>query len=113
MSLLKVSHENNHSIDFLYVKDNKVENDHYLVKWKAWQFLSVVGLFGTFFNIFLLYVFYSERKMMTTSVNAMIIMDTVYRLIYCIICIQWRTYNMVQNQTLFEGWMDRDQVGQS
>ena len=37
-----------------------------------WCFQSVVGVIGTFFNSFVLYVFYNERKSLLTSVNAMI-----------------------------------------
>ena len=84
--------------------------DHSLVTWKAWQLLSLVGLFGTMLNSFLLYIFYSERNIMASSVNSMIYMNTVYRLIYSTVSIHWRTYNMVMHQTLFNTWFERDQV---
>ena len=113
MSLLTISYEENQSLPYFNQKDKKQKSEHYLVKWKAWQFLSLLGLFGTISNSFLLYIFHSERKFMATSVNAMICMDTLYRLVYATVSIHWRTYNMVQEQTLFQGWMDRDQVDYS
>ena len=113
MSLLTISYEDNPSLPYLNQKDIKQKSEHYLVKWKAWQFLSFLGLFGTISNSFLLYIFHSERKFMATSVNAMICMDTLYRLVYATVSIHWRTYNMVQEQTLFHSWMDRDQVDYS
>ena len=110
MSLLCISYEENQSLHYFYQNYVTQKSEHYLVKWKAWQFLSLLGLFGTISNSFLMYIFYSERKIMATSVNAMICMDTLYRLVYATVSIQWRTYNMVQEQTLFHGWLDRDQV---
>ena len=50
------------------------------------------------------------RTGMTSSVNAMICLDTVYRLLYTFI-IHWRTINMTGSQHIFSAWLDRDQVG--
>ena len=83
-------------------------SEHYLVRWKAWQALSVIGCVGTLSNTILIYTFYSEPSM-ATSVNAMIMMETVYRLVY-IPSMHWRTYNMVHDKTLFSAWMTREEV---
>lgn len=39
---------------------------------KYWPYLSIIGGFGIFLNIFVLYSFYSERATIFTSVNIMI-----------------------------------------
>jgi hypothetical protein len=83
-------------------------SEHYLVRWKAWQALSVIGCVGTLSNTILIYTFYTESSM-ATSVNAMIMMETVYRMVY-ITSMHWRTYNMVQDTTLFSAWMTREEV---
>jgi hypothetical protein len=57
----------------------------------------------------LIYTFVTEQNM-ATSVNTMIFMDTVYRLVYATISMHWRTYNMVTKTPLFSGWLSRDQV---
>ena len=107
---ISMTYEEKEPTLYLHYQDNKHKYDHFLVKWKAWQLLSLVGLFGTMLNSFLLYIFYSERNIMASSVNSMIYMNTVYRLIYSTVSIHWRTYNMVRHQTLFNTWFDRDQV---
>ena len=84
------------------------QSEHYLVSWNAWQSLSVLGILGTFSNSLLIYTFYSEPNM-ATSVNAMIFMDTLYRLLYANI-IHWRTYNMVHETTMLSAWLSREEV---
>ena len=96
---ISMTYEEKEPTLYLHYQDNKHKYDHFLVKWKAWQLLSFVGLFGTFSNSFLLYIFYSERNMMASSVNIMICMNTVYRLLYSMVGIHWRTYNMVRRGT--------------
>ena len=63
---------------------------HYLAGWGAWYCNSVIGVFGTFANSFLLYIFYSERRVLASSVNAMIAMDTLHRILFTLV-IHWRT----------------------
>ena len=93
LSVLTLSCEQNENATLI---PNTLDNSqHYLVKWKAWQCLSCVGFFGTFMNLFLLYTFYSERRVLATSVNTMDCMDTLYRLSYATIGVHWRTCNMV------------------
>ena len=50
---------------------------------------------------------------MATSVNAMIFMETVYRLVYATTCMHWRTYNMVKDITLFSYWLNKEEVEQT
>ena len=88
------------------------QSEHYLVKWNAWQSLSVLGFVGTLSNTLLIYTFYSQPNM-ATSVNAMIFMETVYRLVYATTCMHWRTYNMVMESTLFSYWLTKEEVKKS
>jgi hypothetical protein len=95
------------------IKNNTTENiekltEHYLVTWKAWQSLSVLGCLGMPANLLIIYTFFSEPNM-ATSVNAMIIRGTLYSLVYTNI-MHWRTYNLVQETTLFSSWFTREQV---
>jgi hypothetical protein len=82
------------------------------VKWNAWQSLSVLGFVGTLSNSLLIYTFYAQTNM-ATSVNAMIFMETVYRLVYATTCMHWRTYNMVKDSTLFSYWLTKEEVKQT
>ena len=83
--------------------------DHHLVQWGAWHFQSLLGCFGTLLNSFLLYIFYSERQVLASSVNAMIAMDTLYRILYTLV-IQWRSYNLTSRRGLLAGLgITRDQ----
>ena len=109
LSLICQSGENNISLVFLGQDKETQNNEHFLVKWKGWQLLSGLGVFGTFSNSFLLYAFYSERQLMATSVNAMICMETMYRLAYTF-TIHWRTFNMVHNNGLLNYFIDRELV---
>jgi hypothetical protein len=112
LALLSLSSETNHSATLTYSPDKQKtkKQEHFLVKYGAWQSLSVLGLLGTVSNGFLLNTFYSERKSMATSVNAMICMDTLFRLLYATIGIHWRTYNMLYHQPLFQALWGREQV---
>ena len=111
-ALLSLSSGNNHSVINTYSpeKQKTKKQEHFLVKYGAWQSLSVLGLLGTLSNAFLLNTFYSERQSMVTSVNAMICMDTLFRLLYATIGIHWRTYNMLYHQPLFQALWGREQV---
>ena len=93
---------------------------------KYWPFLSIIGIFGIFLNIFVLYSFYSERATMVSSVNIMIgqldnssfttflhnfhRIDTMYRLVYSLIGTHWRNYNMYSDKNLFHTWIDLEMV---
>ena len=112
LALVSLSSENNHSASLTYSPDKqkRKNQEHFLVKYGAWQSLSVLGLLGTVSNAFILNTFYSERHSMVTSVNAMICMDTLFRLLYVTIGIHWRTYNMLYRQTLFQAFWAKDQV---
>ena len=37
-------------------------------------------------------------------------METVYRLLYSLIGVQWKSYNMIAEQNLLHHFMDREQV---
>ena len=112
LALVSLSSENNHSATLRYSPDKqkRKNQEHFLVKYGAWQSLSVLGLLGTVSNAFILNTFYSERHSMVTSVNAMICMDTLFRLLYATIGIHWRTYNMLYRQPLFQAFWAKDQV---
>ena len=104
ISLINQSSETNNSLKYI-----PKQSEHYLVKWSAWQSLSVLGLIGIFSNTILIYTFYSEQNM-ATSVNAMICMETVYRLVYATTIMHWRNYNMVNDKTLFSNWFSKEKV---
>jgi hypothetical protein len=106
--LLSPTYEKNPSLK--NTTKEKIDNhsEHYLVKWKVWHALSVLGCLGTPSNLLIVYTFYSEENM-ATSVNAMIIRGTLYSLVYTVI-MHWRNYNLVQDTTLFSAWFTREQV---
>ena len=81
---------------------------HWLVEYKCWQGLSFLGVVGTCSNLLLIHFFYTEPNM-ATSVNWMIFMETIYRVAYTV-TIQWRTFNIVQEETLLSRWFTREKV---
>ena len=100
----------------LATKDEpKLRSEHPLAN--AWMINSAIGVIGTFFNSFELFVFYRERHQMINSVNVMIWsvkmlnrmsgqflylvfrMDTFYRVLYSFL-VQWRCYNLSFDQNL-------------
>ena len=91
-----------------------VANNHGLVhptvSYHGWQLLSCVGFFGTTINSFLLHSFYSERKVLATSVNCMICTETFHRILYSTVSVHWRTYNMIMDQPLFGSIMGKNWV---
>ena len=89
---------------------NGTKSDHFIVKHFGWQSLSGFGIVGTVLNSFLLYTFYSERKALATSVNAMICAETLHRMIYATISVHWRTYNMVMEEPLFHQYLGKHKV---
>ena len=88
--------------------NNSKREVHLLVEYKGWQCLSFLGLLGTCANLLLIGFFYSEPSM-ATSVNSMIFMETIYRVAYTL-TIQWRTFNIVQDETLFTTFLTREEV---
>ena len=82
--------------------------EHVLSRWGAWQGLSFIGCVGIFSNTVLLHTMYVEPNM-ATPVNAMILMETIYRTGYNVF-ILWRTFNLASGSTLFGKWLNREQV---
>ena len=37
-------------------------------------------------------------------------METVYRLVYCMVGVQWKSYNMIAEKNLLHHFMDREEV---
>ena len=90
-----------------------------------WSYNIFVGLIGSVLNSYILYIFISERHSMITSVNAMIWygeisdknififyfrMETFYRLLYSMIGVHWRSFNMMSDTNLLHFLMDREMV---
>ena len=103
MLLISLTTQHNSTLYYMDMEEgrDRGRGSHVLVRWKAWHFLSFLGLFGTFSNFFLLYTFYVERQYLATSVNTMICMDTLYRFVYSTFGVHWRDYNMVHQKGLF------------
>ena len=110
ISLLTLTSEQNTTPSCTIHENMTNKSEHYLVKWKAWQFLSFVGLFGTISHLFLIYTFYKKRRFLATSVNTMVCMDTLYRLTYATVAVHWRTFNMVSDETVFQHWLGQENV---
>ena len=51
-------------------QDEELRSEHKL--YYLWPLLSAFGMVGTVLNSYVLFVFYSERHSLVTSVNAMI-----------------------------------------
>ena len=83
-----------------------------------WTLQSFWGLMGTFLNTLIVYVLYTERRAMATSVNMIIMsvsdiemkylnnisclrIDQMYRIFYCAILVPWRSYLMYFRAPLF------------
>ena len=97
LSLLIPSHEKNPSLNNNTKEKIDKPSNHYLVQWKVWQAMSVLGCLGTPANLLIIYTFYSEPNM-ATSVNAMIVMGTMYSLVYTVV-MHWRNYKLVQERS--------------
>ena len=81
-----------------------------------WPLQSLTGLVGSVLNIFVLYIFISDRQTLTTSINLMIwsvsrvevdntsdllfMMDTLFRLLYSSLALHWRSYLMYYRTSL-------------
>ena len=76
----------------------------------GWHTTSVLGVVGSLTNIFLIKTFYNERDGCTTSINAMLIMESIHRLGYTMVMIPWRNYNMVSETPLFSSWIGKSEV---
>ena len=105
---LSPAYQKNFSLKAVNSENIRLSSEHYLVKWKAWQALSLLGCIGTPANLLIMYTFYSVPNM-ATSVNAMIFMEILYQAVYSIV-IHWRTYTMVQDATVLSRWFTREQV---
>ena len=82
--------------------------EHFLVNHGAWQSMFVFSVIGITSNSFLIHAFWTEQTVVT-SVNGMVIMETLYRLGYNILTL-WRTYNMVIETSLFNFMINREKV---
>ena len=90
-------------------QQTKPQPVHYLVRLRAWHFLSLMGCLGTLLNGLLFYTFYNCENM-ATSVNAMIFMETFYSMVYIIIGMHWRTCSMVYETACFSNWFNKEEV---
>ena len=75
-----------------------------------WCLHPLLGLLGTIANSFVLYMFYIERDTFINSINVMIWMETIYRLIISAILIPWKSLLMGTNYTLFSSFMSYKMV---
>ena len=91
---MKESHSGSHLIQVIY----------------GWHLLSVVGMIGTVSNLFLLHCFYTERAVLATSVNAMICMDTLHKVVYSAVIVHWRNYVMIGRYPVFQEWLGNRNV---
>ena len=98
--------------EIAYYHEPGNKDKHYLVAWRVWHLQSLLAIFVTFANTFLLFIFYSERAVLASSVNAMIFAETVHRILYtdghagrllytATLCIHWRTVILTSSRGLF------------
>ena len=85
-------------------------NIHPIAAAYGWHTTSVLGVVGSLANIFIIHTFYTERDGFTTSVNAMLIMESIHRLGYTMVMIPWRNYNMVLETPLLSSWIGKSEV---
>lgn len=93
-----------------------------------WPLHSLTGLIGSLLNIFVLYIFISDRQTLTTSINCMIWyiefpqcwslllssrMDTLFRLLYSSVAVHWRSYLMYFRRTLLQDLLSFETVRKS
>ena len=91
-----------------YVFD--ISGSQFIQDFFGWHILSGVGVLGTLSHLFLMHCFYAESTVLATSVNAMICMDTLHKLIYASIIVHWRNYAMVSGKPIFEEWLGKSNV---
>ena len=90
-----------------------------------WPLHSLTGLIGSLLNIFVLYIFISDRQTLTTSINCMIWyieftfcwslllssrMDTLFRLLCSSVAVHWRSYLMYFRRTLLQDLLSFETV---
>ena len=75
-----------------------------------WCLHPILGAIGTTTNSFVLYMFYIERHTFINSINVMIWMETIYRLIISAILIPWKSLLMGTNYTLFSFFISHKMV---
>ena len=85
----------------LQVGYHSTADSHFLASNKAWHTLYLGGVVGTLSNMFLLHTFYQEKDIMASSVNVLICMDCMHRLLYSAFCVPWRNYNLITREPLF------------
>ena len=63
--------QSNHTeISVSVTEESRKKGTHVLSKY--WPLLSLTGVLGSFLNMFVLYIFISDRETLTTSINSMI-----------------------------------------
>ena len=104
-------HESNYIVTWNFdKKEEDISGSQLIQDCFGWHILSGVGLLGTLSRLFLMHCFYAERTVLATSVNAMICMDTLHKLIYASIIMHWRNYVMVSGKPIFEQWLGKSNV---
>jgi hypothetical protein len=94
-----------------FIKKNETRIGSEIIQdYLGWHLLSGVGVVGTFFNLFLMHCFYAERAVLATSVNAMICMDTLHKVIYSTIIVHWRNYGMISGRPVMDEWLGTQNV---
>ena len=107
----KEGHESQYAIVWNFQKKKAdISGSQLIQDFFGWHILSGVGLLGTFSNLFLMHCFYAERSVLATSVNAMICMETLHKVIYSSIIVHWRNYTMVSGKPIFEEWLGTSNV---
>ena len=75
-----------------------------------WCLHPILGILGTSTNSFVLYMVYIERNTFISSINVMLWMETIYRLIISGVLIPWKSLLMGTNYTLFSSIMSPKMV---
>ena len=100
----------NSNISLLLPTNLPVKANHMIVENFGWHALSGVGIVGTVANVLIIHTFYAERVVITSSVNAMIIMESLHRVVYGAVTVHWRNYNMVMDTPLLGSWIGDAEV---
>ena len=96
-------------LNYNNMKENQ-SGSHLIHDIYGWHLLSAVGVIGTASNLFLLHCFYTERAVLATSVNAMICMDTLHKVVYSAVIVHWRNYVMIGRYPVFQEWLGNRNV---
>ena len=83
---------------------------HYLISHKVWHNMYFFAVVGTFLNLLLLHAFYQERDSLVSSVNTLIYMDCFHRILYSLVMVPWRNYNMITRKPLLSSFIGFNEV---